>query len=88
MIAQELYPIHPHRMFTVGKAVASGQDISVAVRTVNQSDWAHTGNVGWNYGLNAAALIGLTDQAASQACGRGGIGGSAVRCGMLSPPPM
>ena len=32
-VPQELYPIHPHRMFTQGKAVATGQNISVALNT-------------------------------------------------------
>lgn len=29
----ELYAIHPHRLFTVGRAVASGTNISLGVRT-------------------------------------------------------
>ena len=29
----ELYAIHPHRLFTVGRAVASGSNISLGVRT-------------------------------------------------------
>jgi hypothetical protein len=62
---QELYPIHPHRMFTKGKEVATGLDISVAVRTYTASNFAGE-NSGWNYGLNAASLLGLSEPAARQ----------------------
>lgn len=83
----ELYPIHPHRVFTKGKEVATGFDISLGVNTVATSNFtgSNTGArlycsvydriylrsqlivtvVGWNYGLNAAALIGLTQTAST-----------------------
>lgn len=67
VVLQELYPIHPHRMFTVGKQVASGLNISVAVNTLKTSAFASE-NSGWNYGLNAAALVGQVDMAATQVC--------------------
>jgi len=65
----EHYAIHPHRVFTQGRAIASGQDLSLARRT-----WESTfkpggfsySNTGWNYGLNTAALLGLTEPAAAQ----------------------
>lgn len=38
--SQELYPVHPHRMFTKGKEVATGLNITVAVNTYLQSHFA------------------------------------------------
>ena len=61
----ELYPVHPHRVYTKGKAVATGLDIDVALRTLAASHFAQE-NSGWNYGLNAAALLGATEQASAQ----------------------
>ena len=46
----ELYPIHPHRVFTKGKAVASGLNISIALATYASSSFKDE-NSGWNYGL-------------------------------------
>jgi hypothetical protein len=65
----EHYPVHPHRVFTAGRAAAAGQDLALARRT-----WASTfkpggfsyANTGWNYGVNTAALLGLTAPAAAQ----------------------
>jgi len=59
----ELYPIHPHRQFTKGKEVASGFNITIGVNTVAASGFTRS-NEGWNYGLNAAALIGEAATAA------------------------
>ena len=50
-------------MFSRGKQVATGINISLAVSTVAGSPWTLQ-NSGWNYGLNAAALAGLADLAA------------------------
>ncbi len=61
----ELYAMHPHRVFTKGRQVASGTNITVGVNTVTTSNFARE-NSGWNYGLNAAALIGNTAVAAAQ----------------------
>jgi len=54
----ELFAIHPHRVFTVGREVASNTNISIGRNTVASSAWAKSGNSGWNYGINAMALIG------------------------------
>ena len=48
----ELFAIHPHRVFTKGKEVATGFDISLGKRTVANSKWSRRG-AGWNYGINA-----------------------------------
>ena len=56
----ELYAMHPHRWFTKGREVASGKDISVGVNTHLASGWAKNNNDGWTYGINSAALLGLT----------------------------
>ena len=61
----ELYAIHPHRVYTKGRQVATGRNISVGVATHLSSKFAKE-NSGWNYGLNSAALIGLADIAAAQ----------------------
>ena len=58
----ELYPIHPHRVFTKGRSVAANQSIDIAAETVASSPFAYE-NSGWNYGINAAALIGHTKMA-------------------------
>ena len=65
----EVYAMHPHRVFTKGRAVASGTDISVGEATFAASGWSHGGS-GWAYGINAAALIGSTDNAMQQVLGR------------------
>jgi len=62
----ELYAMHPHRVFTKGRAVATGADISLGVRTHDGSAWAKGSNEGWAYALNSAALLGLTTTAATQ----------------------
>jgi hypothetical protein len=69
----ELYAMHPHRLFTKGRAVASGTDITVAVNTHLNSAFAHE-NSGWNYGVNSAALLGLTNVAAQQVLERASAG--------------
>jgi hypothetical protein len=65
----ELYAIHPHRLFTKGVAVATGLNISLGELTVNTSLFAH-GTSGWNYGINAYALIGDALHASTQLLGR------------------
>ena len=62
----ELYAMHPHRLFTAGRAVARGDNISLGLRTLAASSWAHQNNAGWAYSINAAALLGSTDMAAAQ----------------------
>lgn len=42
----ELYAMHPHRVFTKGREVASNTDISVGVATFASSGWAQGGS-GW-----------------------------------------
>ena len=61
----ELYAVHPHRVFTRGREVASGADVGLGRRTVAASGWAGS-NQGWNYGINARALIGDAAGAAQQ----------------------
>jgi len=70
----ELYAMHPHRWFTKGREVASGKDISVGVNTHLASGWAKNNNDGWTYGINSAALLGLTNQAAAQVIERANTG--------------
>ena len=69
----ELYAMHPHRLYTVGRQVASGADISVGVDTVASSSWANGQNEGWNYGLNAAALVGNVELASKQVLARASV---------------
>jgi len=66
----ELFAAHPHRVFTRGREVATGRNISVGVATYRANAWAAANNVGWNYGINAAALLGLADAAAAQLAAR------------------
>mmetsp|Transcript_34947 Transcript_34947/g.91480 ORF Transcript_34947/g.91480 Transcript_34947/m.91480 type:complete len:196 (-) Transcript_34947:9-596(-) len=61
----ELYAMHPHRVYTKGRAVASGLDISVGERTVAHSRFAQGGR-GWSYAINAQALIGDAGNASKQ----------------------
>ena len=65
----ELYAMHPHRVFTMGRHVATGANISVGVNTHVKSSFAKE-NSGWNYGLNSAALLGLTDIVVPQVLAR------------------
>lgn len=65
----EVYAMHPHRVFTKGRAVASGTDISIGEATFAASGWSQGGG-GWFYGINAAALIGATANAMQQVLGR------------------
>ena len=65
----ELYAMHPHRVFTKGRQVATGLDISLGESTVKNSAWGAQG-VGWSYGINAHALIGDAAGAATQLLSR------------------
>jgi hypothetical protein len=58
--------MHPHRLFTAGRAAARGDNISLGLRTYAASAWAAGNNAGWAYAVNAAALLGLADAAAAQ----------------------
>lgn len=69
----ELYAMHPHRVFTRGREVASGTNVSLGRSTVARSGWA-ANNGGWNYGINAHALIGDAPQAAAQLLARAHTG--------------
>jgi hypothetical protein len=51
--------MHPHRVFTRGREVAGGRSSALGAATFNASPWRGA-NEGWNYALNAAALLGLT----------------------------
>lgn len=66
----ELYAIHPHRVFTKGRQVATGMDIGLGVRTANNSNWGRTANQGWAYAINAHALIGNSEAAAAMLLSR------------------
>jgi hypothetical protein len=61
----ELFAVHPHRVFTRGREVASGANVSLGRRTVAANQWAAM-NEGWNYGINARVLIGDAEGAAPQ----------------------
>jgi hypothetical protein len=60
-----LYAAHPHRVFTRGREVATGRNVSLGVATFFASPF-HNANDGWAYSINAAALLGLSSVAASQ----------------------
>ena len=65
----ELYAMHPHRVFTMGRHIATGANISIGVDTHLKSGFARENN-GWNYGVNSAALLGLTDVVVPQLLAR------------------
>jgi hypothetical protein len=50
----ELYAMHPHRVFTRGREVATGANITLGRSTVANTGWARN-NGGWNYGINGAS---------------------------------
>ena len=58
----ELYVSHPHRLLTVGRAVASGGslNLSAAIRTLLTNPWYANDNT-WTYGINDAVLLGQTE---------------------------
>ena len=60
-----LYVAHPHRVFTRAREVAGGRNASVGVATFLASPFRDS-NAGWAYSINAAALLGLADVAATQ----------------------
>jgi len=66
----ELFAMHPHRVFTKGREVATGRNISTGIATYLSSAWAKYSNVGWNYAINAAVLLGLTEAAVPQLISR------------------
>jgi hypothetical protein len=68
-----LYVAHPHRVFTRGREVARGDNISIGLATFAASGFAHY-NQGWAYSINAAALLGLADTAAAQLASRATTG--------------
>lgn len=72
----ELYAMHPHRVFTRGREVAYGANVSLGRSTVANSGWARN-NGGWNYGINAFALIGDAQNAAAQLLARAHTGPAA-----------
>ena len=69
----ELYAVHPHRLFTKGKQVATGFNISLGLSTFASSGFSRE-NEGWNYGLNAAALLGLSQEASAMMLARSSSG--------------
>ena len=81
----ELYPMHPHRVFTRGRQVASGQDLTLAITTFEKSLWTDPStnslwNTGWAYVVNAAALLGLTGKAAIGVIDRAHTGPASGLC--------
>ena len=68
----ELFAMHPHRVYTRGREVATGRSLATATATYNASAWARYSNEGWNYAINAAVLAGLTDAAVAQLISRAG----------------
>jgi hypothetical protein len=65
----DLYAMHPHRVFTRGREVATGLNISIGVNTFYTSSFRDS-NSGWAYSINAAALLGLSDIAAPMVISR------------------
>lgn len=59
-------------VYTKGRAVATGQDLTVALNALHKSAFAKE-NVGWNYGVNAAALLGEADTAMAQVLARASV---------------
>ena len=60
----ELYPIHPHRVFTKGRQVAYGQDLTLALSTYEKSLWTNPSsnslwNTGWCYAVRYQAPLAL-----------------------------
>lgn len=68
-----LYAMHPHRVYTRGREVATGLNISTGVATFLASPFRNA-NDGWAYSINAAVLLGLTDVAVEQLISRATIG--------------
>ncbi len=46
----ELYAVHPYRLFTVGRQLVNGTDLTPAINSFNVDPRAHD-NGGWNQGL-------------------------------------
>ena len=65
----ELYAAHPFRLLSVGRAVAGGVNLSLAVATWAALPLARA-NTGWYYGSMDAALLGLAGDAAAMAADR------------------
>eukprot|EP00475_Leptophrys_vorax_P009811 TRINITY_DN164_c0_g3_i1.p1 TRINITY_DN164_c0_g3~~TRINITY_DN164_c0_g3_i1.p1 ORF type:complete len:772 (-),score=187.26 TRINITY_DN164_c0_g3_i1:117-2207(-) len=57
----ELYSVHPFRLFTLGKKITEKQSIERSINSFFSSKYAYSYNVGWNYGILNAALLGLTN---------------------------
>jgi hypothetical protein len=68
-----LYALHPHRVYTRGREVAAGRNISTGVETFLASPFKNS-NDGWSYAINAAVLAGLTDTAATMLAARAQTG--------------
>ena len=61
----ELYLVHPHRVVTMGRAVASGVNLTTGVATLLALPFYAEDDT-WSYGLNDAVLLGQTDFAVTQ----------------------
>jgi hypothetical protein len=57
------------RVITVGTNMTRGQALQPAIAAWNADSYAHS-NSGWNQGIMNAAMLGLTDKAASMATSR------------------
>lgn len=66
----ELYAVHPYRLLTKALNVTAGVDLTPAIAAFN-TDKNAASNEGWNQGILDAALLGMTDVAASMLIQRG-----------------
>eukprot|EP00047_Mylnosiga_fluctuans_P009520 m.263358 g.263358 ORF g.263358 m.263358 type:complete len:1042 (+) comp26666_c0_seq1:28-3153(+) len=60
----ELYCVHPYRLVTVGRNLTQGVRLDQAIKAFAADGNAHS-NTGWNQGIMNAALLGMTDTAAT-----------------------
>ena len=68
----EMYAVHPWRLFSVGRKLTSGTNLSKAITSFNTDPQASSlnANAGWCQGVMQAALLGLPAQAWSLVLGR------------------
>ena len=85
----ELYAVHPWRLFSVGRKLTSGTNLSKAITSFNTDPQAFSpnANAGWCQGVMQAALLGLPTQAWSLVMGRAETGPSeGLRFPGFAPP--
>jgi len=68
--APEMYAVHPYRIYTVARRLASDFDpsapssVDIAIKSWNTNTLAQS-NTGWTQGVMNAALLGMVDEAAN-----------------------